>query len=431
MANVTQGLFGFDPTQLQQQRENALQQQSVAHASLSPVVAARASMFRAGSQLGDVGASLMGIRDPELEAQSTIQQTAKSLDLKDPAAVRGVAQQWMQSGNATLQNKALKLHEVANQAEEEANQRTKEKAAIDLAERKAQKQAAFSKEYSEAPDADARLAITRKYADMPELIKIDEASQARKEKAAEAATAREEKIVAAKEAQAALFEQQRFLAGEGAKTRAAAAAEGRANRDSAQKVGEDYKVTLAQEKINSANEKQDDLDAKASRSAQGSITHATQMIENIKDAKTLVKFETTGRTGQAAAAINPGGEAGTLRTRIATIKANIGFDRLQKMRDESPTGGALGQVAVQELEALQASIANLSPLQSDAELSKSFDKIVKHYEGWKNSVAEDDMARSKRRAGQQSINLPGATARNPKAGAPVAASTGWGKAVEK
>ena len=134
MANVTQGLFGFDPTQLQQQRESALQQQAVAHASLSPAVAARASMFRAGSQLGDVGASLMGIKDPELEAQSMIQQTTKSLDLKDPVAVRGVAQQWMQSGNATLQNKALKLHEVANQAEEEANQRSKEKAAIDLAE---------------------------------------------------------------------------------------------------------------------------------------------------------------------------------------------------------------------------------------------------------------------------------------------------------
>ena len=417
MANVTQGLFGFDPTQLQQQRESALQQQAVAHASLSPAVAARASMFRAGSQLGDAGASLMGVKDPELEAQSLIQQTAKSLDLKDPTAVRVVAQQWMQSGNATLQNKALKLHEVANQAEEEANQRSKEKATIDLAERKAQKQVAFSKEYSEAPDAEARLAVTRKYADMPELIKIDEASLARKEKAAEAATAREEKIAAAKEAQQALFEQQRFLAGENTKARSSASGDARYAANS-------LKQTALEAKLEAADAKQADADAKQTRAAKGSISHAEQMIKDTKDALSLVKFETTGRTGQAAAAINPGGEAGSLRQRIVTMKANLGFDRLQKMRDESPTGGALGQVAVQELEALQASVASLSPLQSEAELSRNMNKIVKHYQGWRDAVVEDEGARATRRS-----QRPRAPAAAPTA--TPTSSTGWGKAVEK
>ena len=44
--------------------------------------------------------------------------------------------------------------------------------------------------------------------------------------------------------------------------------------------------------------------------------------------------------------------------------SSIGFDRLQAMRDASPTGGALGQVSERELSQLNASIANLRQSQS-------------------------------------------------------------------
>lgn len=432
MANVTQGLFGFDPSQVapsaEQNQELELQRRIQTHIQMNPRQQAQAAMFRAGSQVASAGANFMGIKDPQLEAQSIIQQTAKTLDLTDYTSVRNVANEWLKSGNAVLQDKALKLNDVADRAEQSANQRTRERGANELAERKAANQAAFSKEYSEAKNADERLAVTRKYADMPELLKLDEASLARKEKYEAAAVDRAEKAEAKKEAQEALFAQQRFLAGEGAKTRAAAAAEGRASRGAAKAIADDYKVTLAQEKINAAIAKGDDSDAKASRSAQGGITHADQMIADVKDVNKLVKFETTGRTGQAAAAINPGGEAGTLRTRLATIKANIGFDRLQKMRDESPTGGALGQVAVQELVALQASVASLDPLQSDVELARSLSKVAKHYDGWKKTIEADEAARGVRRASVQGINLPGATPRNNKPAA--ATASGWGRAVE-
>lgn len=432
MANVTQGLFGFDPAQQAQQREGMLQQQVNQHVQMSPVQAARAAMFRAGSQAGSVGASLLGIKDPELEAQTLMQQTAKTLDLTDHAAVRNVANQWLQSGNQTLQNKALQLNDVADRAEETANQRTKEKASIELAARKAAQQAAFSKEYAAAPDADARLAVTRKYAEMPDLIKLDEAALARKEKAEEAAAARRDKAEAAAQARAETFANQRFIAEQNNMTRRSISADAAAGRRSAsndaRQAAADLKATALQEKTNNQIEKQQDLDAKASRSAAGSIAHSTQMINDVKDTASLVKFETTGRTGQAAAAINPGGDAGKLRTRIATIKANLGFDRLQKMRDESPTGGALGQVAVQELEALQSSVASLSPLLDERELTRNLNKIEKHYSTWSDAVAADEKARVARRGGQQGINIPGATARNK---LPIAiAPSGWGKAVE-
>ena len=56
-------------------------------------------------------------------------------------------------------------------------------------------------------------------------------------------------------------------------------------------------------------------------------------------------------------------------------KANIGFDRLQRMRDESPTGGALGQVAVKELDALQASLGSLDTSQSSDQLLRNLERL--------------------------------------------------------
>lgn len=46
-----------------------------------------------------------------------------------------------------------------------------------------------------------------------------------------------------------------------------------------------------------------------------------------------------------------------LDTALDTVRANIGFDALQEMRDKSKTGGALGNVTVREIELLQATVA--------------------------------------------------------------------------
>ncbi len=71
----------------------------------------------------------------------------------------------------------------------------------------------------------------------------------------------------------------------------------------------------------------------------------------------------------AVAKYAPGTPAYELANRIKTIKANVGFDRLQQMRAESPTGGALGQVAVQELESLQSVLGSFDQAQ-DAQTLK-------------------------------------------------------------
>lgn len=74
-----------------------------------------------------------------------------------------------------------------------------------------------------------------------------------------------------------------------------------------------------------------------------------------------------------------GTEAHDFRARITTIKANIGFDKLQAMRDASPTGGALGQVSEKELDQLNASMGNLDNSQSPKQLRENLIAVRAQY----------------------------------------------------
>ena len=75
----------------------------------------------------------------------------------------------------------------------------------------------------------------------------------------------------------------------------------------------------------------------------------------------------------------PGSRATDFAAKLDTLKANIGFDRLQKMRDESPTGGALGQVSEMELRQLNAALGSLEQNQSPQQLQENLKRIRDHY----------------------------------------------------
>jgi len=83
---------------------------------------------------------------------------------------------------------------------------------------------------------------------------------------------------------------------------------------------------------------------------------------------------TTGMLGGNLAQFR-GTPAYDLYNTIQTIKANIGFDKLQDMRDNSPTGGALGQVAIQELERLEAVLGSLDQSQSEEQFKENLKKV--------------------------------------------------------
>jgi hypothetical protein len=86
----------------------------------------------------------------------------------------------------------------------------------------------------------------------------------------------------------------------------------------------------------------------------------------------------------------PGTKARSLQADIDTIKANLGFAELAKMREQSPTGGALGQVAVKEISFLQSTIANLDQLQDPQSLRKSLNEIKASYNRWLDAVKKGE-----------------------------------------
>lgn len=89
-------------------------------------------------------------------------------------------------------------------------------------------------------------------------------------------------------------------------------------------------------------------------------------------------FKPTGTLGWAASYL-PGTDASRLEEAIRPVKAIIGFDRLQQMREESKTGGALGAVAVRELEFLQAVQGSLAISQDRQAIKNNIRAIVESH----------------------------------------------------
>ena len=151
-----------------------------------------------------------------------------------------------------------------------------------------------------------------------------------------------------------------------------------------------FKEELLNLRRDTADEKKQEKIEKQQQAADIAIGAADRVINEVKQARDKVSGFTAG--AGALLSFVPLTEAKDLSKRLTTIKANLGFDRLQQMRDASPTGGALGQVAVQELIALQSTIASLDQDQSPAQLKEALDKIEFHYSNWRDTVRKSGKA---------------------------------------
>jgi len=109
------------------------------------------------------------------------------------------------------------------------------------------------------------------------------------------------------------------------------------------------------------------------------------VTDKVDEALGQVSGWTSGLPGAVLGAI-PGTPAYDLDATLDTIKANIGFNELQAMRQASPTGGALGQVAVRELDMLQAVLSSLRRGQRGEQLKNNLNAVKTHYANWKNAV---------------------------------------------
>lgn len=119
-----------------------------------------------------------------------------------------------------------------------------------------------------------------------------------------------------------------------------------------------------------------------SKQTEAKVTSGTTVLGDIGEMKRKIEANPTLTTGMIGSALLKMGftTAVDVNELGETIRSNIGFDRLQRMREESPTGGALGQVAVQELNALQASLGSLKTAQSADQLIRNLERLEKQYQ---------------------------------------------------
>jgi hypothetical protein len=118
-------------------------------------------------------------------------------------------------------------------------------------------------------------------------------------------------------------------------------------------------------------------------------SRALQVIGNTTDAISRAREQTSGLSAGVLSGLIPMNQwRANLAGTIETIQANLSFTELAQMRAASPTGGALGSIAVKELELLGATVASLNQNQSPQEFARSLDVIDGAMDRWKATLEE-------------------------------------------
>lgn len=129
---------------------------------------------------------------------------------------------------------------------------------------------------------------------------------------------------------------------------------------------------------------------KGAAAAESAIARSGIVLEEIKGLNGAIKDQkvadpVTGTlgaiVGEKGGVLKAGSARATAEERIKTIKANIGFSELNKMRAESPTGGALGNITEQELAFLQSVLGSIDLGQKDAAILANLKRLENVYGG--------------------------------------------------
>jgi hypothetical protein len=113
--------------------------------------------------------------------------------------------------------------------------------------------------------------------------------------------------------------------------------------------------------------------SKAQAAMEAAEAQTSRLDGLVNDAIGKVGFLTTG--WGAALANLPESDARSLRETLDTIKANLGFNELNAMRQNSPTGGALGNVTERELTFLQKTVASLDQYLDGDDLKQRLEEV--------------------------------------------------------
>lgn len=131
----------------------------------------------------------------------------------------------------------------------------------------------------------------------------------------------------------------------------------------------------AEEKQRAAIEAQN---KSANNAKENAKLRAQRVVGAVDSAIDKIGFSSTGLVGEQLKDYG-GTDAYALAGYLDTIQSNLSFEELQKMREASKTGGALGGIAVKELELLGATMTNLRQGLEGPELKKNLGDVKYHY----------------------------------------------------
>lgn len=136
-----------------------------------------------------------------------------------------------------------------------------------------------------------------------------------------------------------------------------------------------FDIEMKESEVKSAEKTEQEVKKEAEKKF-----NALSSLDSISQAENILNespFLSSGLIGQMTKDIEAS-PAGQLDSLYDSIRAKLGFDQLQTMRENSPTGGALGQVSDTENKLLQSTIAALKTgLPKDQQL-KNLEKIKQH-----------------------------------------------------
>jgi hypothetical protein len=123
-------------------------------------------------------------------------------------------------------------------------------------------------------------------------------------------------------------------------------------------------------------------------SAAAGVSYRISLLDDLLNkARGQASGWTTGFAGNVLGKV-PGTPAYDLSETLDTIRANVGFQELQSMRDSSPTGGALGQVTERELKFLQSVMGSLEQSQSRPQFEENLERVRKQVQQSWDRVAK-------------------------------------------
>lgn len=384
MAKIVEGLFGLTPSQVEQKQAMEQEKRATMLAGLAQPNFAQLSygISNLGYGLGQMAGQLLGVEDPELTKakdmsmiQADLRKTLTNEEMMNPEiyfphVVKALDEKGY--GTEASQLQAFGQQEIlayrktqaeiarADRAEGIKNLTALKKAKLDLKEAQAKLALDPTNDLLKQDVADYQAAVDK-------LTKDKELTLQQRVNKATAVLADKDATKDEKE------DAQDFI-----------------NQVKASEEGMTYDAEENRFKHIKGSPKYNEAKGQAvqqMKSAVGKLPSLQKVSNSIKKAINQVTPFTAG-VGSLLSVL-PGTEAANLQKTIDEIIANIGFDRLQRMREESPTGGALGQVAVKELKMLQATLGSLDTRQSVGQLKDQLTLVLNEYERAMGKVQEE------------------------------------------